>query len=815
MSALTTQMMLSSMLGYIALGAAIAAFMPAVITNAVNRRSQTGPGFLAVWLLADIANLVGIILLGAAVTQVALAAWYFIIDGIMLVQLLFYGHDDLRKYGRPPRKASALARIHERGHLGQSLTRQFEEFSPWDDVKLLGFCVAGGIAAWGIYMTLGLYANPETFAIKIPEGFHPLSFGLGMAAIAIFTAARIPEIWSGYQHLLAELPFILGAVLPIIFDAAMLFAIQSWHRRWEKSKTRAARDEEKEANQELDLLDEERRCVVALMELEELEQTVKAKRDKLKHLDDSTEAKEKHELNVELEHLQRDILVNQTALQKLENKIRERFDAAIDGRPAPTPRNLNPFRGGQAPHEVFIRAYALGYTAQVVPACMRALLSALKHRYPIKSLLRQLALALWLASWDGDEGDSIEREKKRRRIRAAFTYLSASIASFAAILLLQSKRPSARQTSEAIEFVVTPYSPLSAAAVDKSTASVKKDSPTLDLTLLVFVRAADTLARFVYERTATYTGRKATIRRLLAENGDTALFCVSSYQIMRCWFNKPHLLPSAYSNWILRLARMDPNVLQLLRYAWEGRFVYGQKADADVLKVCENAATRAGLPLSAMDPSQIRRIDCSVVHHSIGGGTCEQNALKRWIWAFLDALAIYLPVHAIPPLLFNFRRVLSQPGMSAKRILQAACRSSAFLATFVASIYAAVCLVRTRLPQAIASIPQQPLDGGLAVQLGCLVCGLSVLIENKHRRKEMALYTAPRALYALLDETFPASLLSSPLGQQVGTWLERLVFSLSSGAVLTAAVHRPDLVSGVVRGVTSFAVGSWGKPDSR
>lgn len=54
MSALTTQMMLSSMLGYIALGAAIAAFLPAVITNAVNRRSQTGPGFLAVWFLADI-----------------------------------------------------------------------------------------------------------------------------------------------------------------------------------------------------------------------------------------------------------------------------------------------------------------------------------------------------------------------------------------------------------------------------------------------------------------------------------------------------------------------------------------------------------------------------------------------------------------------------------------------------------------------------------------------------------------------------------------------------------------------------------------
>ena len=151
---------------------------------------------------------------------------------------------------------------------------------------------------------------------------------LCLHGLTVFPCASLAD-------LLAELPFILGAVLPIIFDAAMLFAIQSWHRRWERSKTRAARDEEKEANQELDLLDEERRCVVALMKLEELEQTVTAKRDKLKHLDDSTEAKEKHELNVELEHLQRDILVNQTALQKLENKIRERFDAAIVRRSKP------------------------------------------------------------------------------------------------------------------------------------------------------------------------------------------------------------------------------------------------------------------------------------------------------------------------------------------------------------------------------------------------------------------------------------------------------------------------------------------------
>ncbi|GAA5876333.1 hypothetical protein JCM3774_003725 [Rhodotorula dairenensis] len=511
---------------------------------------------------------------------------------------------------------------------------------------------------------------------------------------------------------------------------------------------------------------------------------------------------------------------------------------------------LKASRRGQAPHEVLIRAYTLGYAAQTIPTCVRVVLSALKYRRdrsgPVKTLARRLLSVLarglrtrslasafglaiggarqlevllephlkrWVtAPFDGDTEAASETHARQRRLRACCTFLSASVASCAAILLLQSKRPSTSQASEAIEFVVTPYSALPAAS-DLPTAGAKRDSPTLDLTLLLFVRAADTLARFLHECTASFTGQKAALRHVLAENGDTALFCVSSYQIMRCWFNKPHLLPSAYSNWILRLARMDRNVLQLLRYAWEGRFVYGEKADARVLEVCQKAANRAGLPLSALDPSQIRRINCSVVHHSIGGGTCEQNAIKRWCYAFLDALAIYLPVHAVPPLLFNSHRVLSQPGQSAKRVLRAACRSSAFLATFVASIYVAVCLVRTRLPQAIRGIPQQPLDGGLAVQLGCLVCGLSVLIENKHRRKEMALYTAPRALYALIDEAVPATFLSSPIGQRVGIWLERAVFSLSSGVVLTAAVHRPDLVSGVVRGVTSFAVGSWGQPE--
>jgi hypothetical protein len=58
-----------------------------------------------------------------------------------------------------------------------------------------------------------------------------------------------------------------------------------------------------------------------------------------------------------------------------------------------------------------------------------------------------------------------------------------------------------------------------------------------------------------------------------------------------------------------------------------------------------------------------------------------------------------------------------------------------------------VCLVRTRLgPRLLPWVPQQTWESGACALLGCFMCGFSVLIENKRRRGEMALYVAPRAL---------------------------------------------------------------------
>jgi hypothetical protein len=79
-------------------------------------------------------------------------------------------------------------------------------------------------------------------------------------------------------------------------------------------------------------------------------------------------------------------------------------------------------------------------------------------------------------------------------------------------------------------------------------------------------------------------------------------------------------------------------------------------------------------------------------------------------------------------------------------------RSSAFLSTFVSSIWLAVCVTRTLvIARLLPSISHDFYDGPFGcVFVGTLVCGSSIWIETARRRGEMALYVLPRAIRASL-----------------------------------------------------------------
>lgn len=194
----------------------------------------------------------------------------------------------------------------------------------------------------------------------------------------------------------------------------------------------------------------------------------------------------------------------------------------------------------------FLRGYAVGFTATIVPALVRILLGVRKRGFAqvLKALVkafgqaldpRGVAMAMGVAFGGAKWGDSrvegvvraaylasLRRLRARRkgkgprieelpedeevtesylnqhepRIKALSTYISATISALVAITLLQS-RSSARSTRAAVptelDLGVSPYPSLDTSSLPSTprpSARPAVSSPTLDLTLFVFVRAS-------------------------------------------------------------------------------------------------------------------------------------------------------------------------------------------------------------------------------------------------------------------------------------------------------------------------------------
>ncbi|KAJ8296934.1 hypothetical protein OF846_000200 [Rhodotorula toruloides] len=210
---LTLRMILSSLSGWLALATTCAVWTPLIIMNAARLRVSASPRFIYIYLFGDFVNLLGVILGKLPPTQLALGIWYVTTDCILLLQassapfpfvvrvrliLSFFGH--LRPFAPDPQPTLVFSKLRERKRKHPRwyrITLAFMSYSLWDDVKLLLFCIAAGLAAGGIYLTLGIYHDPEHFAIEVPRALDLKSFVMGLIAQATVCLARIPELRSG------------------------------------------------------------------------------------------------------------------------------------------------------------------------------------------------------------------------------------------------------------------------------------------------------------------------------------------------------------------------------------------------------------------------------------------------------------------------------------------------------------------------------------------------------------------------------------------------------------------------------------------
>ena len=282
--------------------------------------------------------------------------------------------------------------------------------------------------------------------------------------------------------------------------------------------------------------------------------------------------------------------------------------------------------------------------------------------------------------------------------------------------------------------------------------SMSMAGKTMDLTLLVVIRALDAIIGDVWSTHLMSIldqrrSKRAVLASLISRLADTGVFAVSAGAVMWAWFYLPDRLPRAYNTWIAQAADVDHRLIDVLRRARWGEFVYGK--DTRQAPILESMCQDYGWPLAWGDPAKTIPIPCEMVHCG-SGPSCHWHAVSRFGRAFKFALTMYLPLQ----LLVRARN----PSLRAlKRALQDAIRSSAFLGAFISIFYYSVCLSRTVLGPKIFSpkaVTPMMWDSGLCVGAGCMMCGWSILIEAEKRRQEVAFFVAPRAAATLLPRRY-------------------------------------------------------------
>lgn len=347
---------------------------------------------------------------------------------------------------------------------------------------------------------------------------------------------------------------------------------------------------------------------------------------------------------------------------------------------------------------------------------------------------------------------------KSRRALQLIRFLSAFISSWFSFQLLNKRHHAVRDSSVNPRKSSSQEEDATATSRLKPTERPELTGRTLDLTLFVLTRAVDVVACIAWERWRQR--RKAQNRWTFAESiaprlADSVLFTASTAAIMWAWFYEPERLPRSYERWIGEAAKVDSRLIEALRRARRGIFVYGK--DTGQAPLLQSMCEDYNWPLEWGDPAKTIPIPCEMVHMGCGP-SCEKHALWRFVRAFKFASATYLPLQLA--LRLRTKRQFSRVVAAIKDTL----RSSTFLASFITIFYYSVCLARTRLgPKLFDSKTITPMmwDSGLCVGAGCLLCGWSVLVEGARRRQELALFVAPRAAATLLPRRYEKKVRSS------------------------------------------------------
>ncbi|GAA5834813.1 hypothetical protein JCM5353_000676 [Sporobolomyces roseus] len=291
------------------------------------------------------------------------------------------------------------------------------------------------------------------------------------------------------------------------------------------------------------------------------------------------------------------------------------------------------------------------------------------------------------------------------------------------------------------------------------------------------------------------------------KNVSVWVFGLSCANIMFSWLMAPEALPSGYRRWITNASKVsepclpvnlsasrtgvfDPSIARKT-LEW-GRGATGQNA-ALIEAYAQNGENgEFGPPFAP----------CFVVHPWMD--SCRSTAIDRWQVVFRWIAPVYAGLHLIPPIILRNKVFLRDPQSVITKAFLGTLRSSSFLATFVVIFQSLVCLQRNLYNNYLGKWPDWVMKIVLHKSYywfsGFATC-LSLFIEEKKRRRELAMYVLPRGLESVWSILRSKSYVPFVPGGEV------LLTSAGLSMVMSTYQSNPQALSGLVRSVLYQFVG--------
>ncbi|XP_031393152.1 uncharacterized protein LOC116204921 [Punica granatum] len=276
-------------------------------------------------------------------------------------------------------------------------------------------------------------------------------------------------------------------------------------------------------------------------------------------------------------------------------------------------------------------------------------------------------------------------------------------------------------------------------------------------------------------------------------HGDSLLFSLACAQVMYSFVMRPESLPKSYQDFIQKTGPVAQPVYKAVRDNCRGLPLDIATLSSYLSKVGKSDLVK----LEEFPPI----VPCSMIHpHTKSCLIHNANATSA---TFRKTFPLYFSLTFVPFVVLHLQKFTDAPARTLWLAVKGAVRSTSFLSAFVGIFQAVICLHRK-----VASK-----DHKLVYWLSGGIAALSVLLEKKSRRSELALYVLPRAGDSLWYILINRHLLPDIKNAEVA------LFCACMGGVMYYLEHEPDTMApflrGLIRRFFASRISNPGPPSSR